>query len=358
MGWRWRAILVAAALVVALSAYGAIGTGQSHQTKLPARFYGMNLGKVPSKSEADHVAKAGATFARFPFDWRGLQPSRHGGFNWTYTDKLVDHLAQAGLETVPVLYASPGWLKKNYRRPPIKPKGARSAWRKFLRAAVDRYGPSGSFWTLHPLLPYLPIHYWQVWNEPNLPGFFAPKASPKKYAKLLHISAAAIRSASPKVKVLLAGLPQTPNRKGQMLSWVFLRKLYNAGAKGEFDAIAVHPFAYDIPGVANQLKRLRKVTRGHGQGHIPMWIDEIGWSSSRKKSNPFAAGPNGQARDLRHVFHYVLAHRSRLHIARLEWVLYRDRAQTPGCIFCHSGLVKRSGHAKPALSSYRRFAKR
>lgn len=348
-------------LVVAMLALVLVivpASGGSRGPKAPHRFFGINLGAIPSASDANRMARGGARFARLPFDWRALQPQQGGAYNWTGTDALVSNLAGAGMGTIPVLYGSPAWLKDNYRKPPLRPAAARRGWRGLITAAVNRYGPAGDFWISHPTLPYLPLRYWQVWNEPNLPGFFAPKASPKRYARLLHISAVALRKANPSVKVVLAGLPHTPGRAGQMFSWVFLRKLYKAGAKGDFDVVAVHPFAFGVPGMADQLRKMRAVTRHHGQGHIPMWIDELGWSSGHQKWNPFAVGRKRQARYLRQSFKYVLAHRKSLGITRLEWVAWRDSPPAKGCVFCSAGLTNEHGQAKPAWRAYKHLAKR
>jgi hypothetical protein len=339
-------------LLIALSSSAPPSARVSHD------FYGMNLAAIPSQDDAARMAGGGTKMARYPFDWRVLQPVEGGAYEFASTDELVAHLATARITTLPILYGSASWLKHNYRRPPINTKRGRSGWRQLITAAVHRYGPGGDFWTLHPSLPYEPIRFWQVWNEPNLPGFFAPRASPSRYARLLHISAAAIRRADPTLKVVLAGLPHTALRKGQMVSWRFLRGLYKHGAKGDFDVLAVHPFALDVKGVVDQLKRLRQVTRRYGQGGLPMWIDEVGWPSGHDSKNPLAVGRHEQAALLRHTFHYVLKHRDSLGIKRLFWVLWRDRPQAPGCIFCPAGLINRHGHGKPAWTSYKRFATR
>ena len=40
---------------------------------------------------------------------------------------------------------------------PVATPWQRWAWATFLRDAVDRYGPDGTFWFDHPAVPYLPI---------------------------------------------------------------------------------------------------------------------------------------------------------------------------------------------------------
>ena len=317
----------------------------------------MNLSAVPSPGDAARMARGGVRVARYPFDWRDTQPHRNDPYQWGLSDLVVTRLAREGITTLPILYGSPPWIHKDPRRPPLHPAEARTGWRKMVKAVVTRYAPGGDFWVAHPELPYKPIRYWQVWNEPNIPGFFAPRASPKRYARLLRISAAAIRSASPHVKVVVAGLSPGGRSPGQIVSWKFLNGLYKRGARTDFDILAIHPFALDIDGFVSQLKNVRAVARRHGDGQKPMWIDEIGWASGHSRSNPFAVGAAGQAQLLRRAFRYVLNHRKALGIGALEWVLWRDLVNFHGCSFCRSGLFKRQAtKAKPAWRAYKHFA--
>ena len=52
--------------------------------------------------------------------------------------------------------------------------------------------------------------------------------------KLLRASRRALRAADPGSRTILAGLPNE--------SWIALRKVYKAGGRGAFDAVALHPY--------------------------------------------------------------------------------------------------------------------
>ena len=91
---------------------------------------------------------------------------------------------------------------------PVYTLAQRRAWSSFLRALVGRYGPTGSFWKLHPELPKEPIRTWQIWNEENDHRF--AEASVRDYVGLLRGSAPAIRSVDPDARILLGGLYATP----------------------------------------------------------------------------------------------------------------------------------------------------
>ncbi|MBN0502563.1 beta-xylosidase, partial [Pseudomonas aeruginosa] len=53
---------------------------------------------------------------------------------------------------------------------------------------------------------YPSVAAWQVWNEPNLIGFWRPKADPEGYAKLLQASTIALRMVDPEKPVVSAGM--------------------------------------------------------------------------------------------------------------------------------------------------------
>ena len=86
---------------------------------------------------------------------------------------------------------------------------ASAGWFNFLRLAVQRYGPNGTFWAANPTIPPRPIRVWQIWNEPNF-KYFVTHPNPGQYGKLVKISSGAIRSIDPGAKIVLGGLFARP----------------------------------------------------------------------------------------------------------------------------------------------------
>jgi hypothetical protein len=352
---RRGGLSIIAAAVLLLTVFA--GAGSAH---LPRGFYGVNVPVPAAKKEVARMARGGVKTVRFGFGWPSIEPTENGGYQWGSTDAKVKSYAHRHIQVLALLFGTPSWLTKQYWRPPLKSSKARSRWRKLLRTAALRYGGGGSFWDDHPGLPYKPIRHWQVWNEPNLPAFFAPKPSPTRYARLLHISASALRRADPHAKVVLAGMPHTAERPGQVISYKFLRSLYQHGAKKDFDALAIHPYAFRVGGLnglKDQLDRYRKVARRFGDRRAPLWIDEIGWASNHQRQNRFAVGKQGQARKLRKAFRFLISHRRHYNLERVLWFKWRDSVvDPPTCAFCAAGLQTRKGHSKPAWRAFKKFA--
>lgn len=66
----------------------------------------------------------------------------------------------------------------------------KDAFASYVREAVEHYSND--------------VKYWQVWNEPDLKGFW--QSSPHEFAELLAIAHDAIKRANPDARVALGGL--------------------------------------------------------------------------------------------------------------------------------------------------------
>jgi hypothetical protein len=341
---------------------------------IAGEFIGISGGPQPDETDLQKIADTGVHSDRFILSWAAVQPSQ-GAFNWTATDRMAGGSASHGIRALPMLWGSPGWATSSAARPPIDTPGARKAWRAFLEAAVKRYGPGGSYWSG----PYeqqfgadakpLPITAWQVWTEPN-GKYFAPSPSPRRYARLLQISHEAIKAANSKARVVLGGLVGIRKWHGRTLhgipGWKFLRQLYRVpGIKREFDIAAVHPYAPNLEQLRREMKLFRAAMRKGGDGHVRVWITEIGWGSAPKGSGNSQLGLNkgltGQRRLLAGSFKLILSHRRSWRVGRVYWYDWRDPpadARAP-CSFCETaGLLRNDRTPKPAYRAFARFARK
>ncbi|MFT3864913.1 MAG: hypothetical protein QM729_11630 [Solirubrobacterales bacterium] len=164
----------------------------------------------------------------------------------------------------------------------------RRAWREFLRLAVFRYGPGGSFWTENPLLPERPIRIWQIWNEENF-KYFAARPSPSQYGKLVVQSYADLRSADSGARIVLGGMfgkpnggagkPQAGQIKRAYFATDFLERMYRTtpGVRGKFLAVALHPYTYSYKAVGREVEALRAVLKRKRDPGRALWITEMSW---------------------------------------------------------------------------------
>ena len=178
---------------------------------------------------------------RIPIFWFACEPSR-GEFDFGNLDTTIGRAADAGIDVLPFVYGSPSWVAEDSALPPLDSASDRHAWAGFLKTLIRRYGPDGSFW--RGRLLRRPIRRWQVWNEPNFPLFWLPRPSARGYARLLTLTARAIRSEDRRARIVMAGL--APVEDGP-LPWEFLRNLYEVPRiKHSFDAVGLHPYSASL----------------------------------------------------------------------------------------------------------------
>lgn len=367
-GSATRAVALAAVLSVALAMFaGAAQAGAKGFTGVVNPFFGrcadgQKQGDCLSSTDLGRMHRAHVATVRWGFRWNAVEPTK-GVFNWRVTDQTIGALANSGSRVLPVVNGTPPWAGATFETPPLKTRKARAGWRDFLKAAVERYGPGGRYWTS----PYLyrheypdgsirPINTWQIWNEQNnkpAPTYIKPG----KYRRLVGIAHDSIVKADPKATILLGGMPGYVHPR----AWGYLKKLYKRRSfKHEFDAVALHPYSPDVKHVLVQIKHTRKVMKKNHDSHASLWITELGWGS--KRPSPGATinkGPQGQKRLLQKTFPRLQRHRRQWNLKHAFWYTWRDPPRNkPGCSFCSSsGLFKHSQKPKPAWKAFKHITK-
>jgi hypothetical protein len=348
-------------LVVGLAVSLIQGSGET-RARVPQGFFGINQGIRLDQRDFRMMQATGVGTDRFLIFWELVQPDP-GSFAWDATDTLIGGLASHGIRPVATPYGNPDWIPGSLARPPLDTARARAEWGTFLRTLVDRYGPDGSYWDHKYRRQYglgaapIPIKSWEIWNEPNLRKYFAPKPSASEYARLLRISSRAIRTEDPKAGIVLAGMPGW----GDVTAWAFLEDLYGEpGFRGSFEVAAVHPYGTTISEVARSIHRIREVLDSHGGRATPLWVTELGWGSGTPDRFGLSKGVVGQARLLIRSFNLILSHRRAWRIRRLLWFDWRDpRDPRAGrCSICAtSGLLNNDRTRKRAYFAFSRFAR-
>ena len=322
----------------------AVGCGEqpapAPPDRLPADFVGIYSDDVFFR-DADYrhetlarQHRAGVRLIRQPFAWNEFEarPERY--------DEFVGAAADAGIRVLPVVLGpEPGVEPAGQgMRPPRSPQ----AYARFAAALVERYGPGGSFWDDNPGKRRQPIRSWQIWNEPNIPSFWAPTPEPAAYSRLLHSASEAIRAADPDAEIVAAGLPDS--RLGMPAS-----RFLEAIDPDTYDTVALHPYA------ATPAQVVRKV-RAVATGDKPVWVTEFGWGTGGR-DGPLHVSREAQARYVSETFQRLAA----LDLRGAVYFQWRDPEPFPGRrpIWPYfAGLLEVDGRAKPALSAFERAAGR
>jgi hypothetical protein len=342
---------------------------------VPSNFWGVVPQALPTNAEFQRLKAGGVDSYRLPIGWSSVMPTRGATPDWSSVDPHVAGAAAAGLEVLPFLYGAPAWAVPTVVVPgtggqAVAPRNlpvsgaAKSAWSAFLRAAVGRYGPSGTFWAENPGLPKRPLRTWQIWNEENF-KYFVARPNPAEYGKLVKNSYAVVKQADPGAKVILGGMfsrPREANLKVHppqaYFASVFLEKMYkgNPGIKSKFSGIALHPYTTRYQRITSEVEEVRKVLKQNKDAGKGLWITELGWSSlPPAPNNEFAKGPSGQVKQLRGAFALLSRNVAKWRVQRVFWFSIDDR---PGsCNFCDgSGLFAKGFVPKPSWFAYVQFA--
>jgi hypothetical protein len=339
-----RLAIVLSGLVLSLCAPTTAAAARSE-------FFGIAQGAMLDDQDIRGMAAARIHTDRFMLEWDLLERSQ-GSINWTAPDDFIGALASKGIRALPFMWGSPSWVAANPAHPPIDTAAHEQAWRDFLKAAVARYGPGGSYWGTPYHQKYgagatpLPVQSWQIWNEPHLRKYFT-NPSPDSYARLLQISHDAIKSIDPQAQIVLAGTLSD-----------FLNGLYSVpGIKGDFDLGAVHPYASNLDQVRMEIESFRTVMNDHADAATPLWITEFAWGSAPPDSFGINRGLLGQEKMLKSSYTLILNHRTAWNVQRLFWFHWRDPFDsTASCSFCNSaGLLRYDRTRKPAFYTFKSF---
>lgn len=218
--------------------------------------------------ELDAVSRTGASWLRVLIDWNVAEPVQ-GQRDWAVFDRIIDGATARGLKVLGHIAFTPSWARSPgafFTAPPVDV----DAFATFAKAVVERYGSR--------------VSHWQIWNEPNLASFFgyAINNAPR-YTEILKATYPAIKSIQPNATVVAAGLspllgPESPP--------AFVAAMYQAGAKGYFDAAAMHPYVFPGGLAADPLNgwsdvaRVRDVMIAHGDENKKIWMTELGAPTS------------------------------------------------------------------------------
>ena len=319
------------------------------QAYLPAGFIGISPQNSGTAKDYRLMAEAGVASVRFPLYWSVVEPENpaFSEREWRPFDHEVRLAAEAGLEIFPFITGTPRWVAPLDIEMPVGNPWQRRAWASFIRSAVTRYGPGGSFWREEPQLPYLPVRRWEIWNEENIVTF-ATRPEPARFARLIRTAGRIIHREAPGSQVILGGLFGRPLQiPPNVASGSFLSRFYRAGnVKRYFDGVGLHPYVADARAMGAQLKNLRRIMRRHHDFGTPLYVTELGWGSASGPTR-WQRGLQGQAYQLSKSFAMLSANRLRWGVGGVWWFTWSDEGGT--CVFCGSaGLLTRNREAKPA----------
>lgn len=221
--------LSVAALAVALS---GLAQAQSYRetypltdtTSLNGLSVNMNLHE-PSEAQLQQVVDAGFKFIRYEFTWEGIERKK-GVYDWSVIDPTMARAKAKGLRVMALLAFGNPLYTADTGAP--NTASSRAAFARFAAAAAARYARQGVIW--------------EIYNEPNLPGWWRnPNAA--DYAALVNATADAIRGVSSEEWIvgLTTEMLRADNR-------AYIEAVVSTpGVLAKLDGIGFHPYTQDGP---------------------------------------------------------------------------------------------------------------
>ena len=340
-----RLASIALAAFVALTALAA--------TALPARAAnsGLNLrGDWAAPAAIADVQALHPAWVRIFLGWYAVEP-RRGVIDTSQLDYLARGFSElpAGTKIVVDVVGTPAWATADGSTNVASPPRHVSDYARFVAALAQRFKGV--------------VEAWEIWNEEDSNPYWL--GTVPEFVALLRAAYPAIKAADPNAQVVIGGL--VGNNSG------FLSALYDAGARGSFDTVALHTdtgcltrapgdYVRDPNGQINRYSFLayrgvRLVMVAHGDGAKRILMTEFGWDATASICNqggfagqkPAGVSEADQASNLLAAYH-CLAQDS--YIEGAIWFQYRDQNSGP---YDHMGLLRVDGSRRPVFDAFQSY---
>ena len=248
-------------------------------------FFEQEVDEATIRRSMEMIRDAGFEWIRQQFAWYEIERPAKGEYvdsasdrsSWDKYDRVVRLASEYGLKIMARIDTVPDWARpagSTFTHPPTRLED----YGDFVRTLVTRYKDS--------------IHYYQLWNEPNLSfewGGQDVKAS--EYVPLLKEGYTAAKTADPDAAVIAGALAPTvapgPDNRNETL---YLQEMYDAGAKDYFDVMST--MAYGLSSGPDdrrvnawhqvnlsRAQLLREIMNANGDAAKPIWFSELGWNA-------------------------------------------------------------------------------
>jgi len=300
--WRAAIAAVIAAAGVVAPVMPAVGARTALAAERPF-VYGVTIADASAAPGHgfDLARRAGFTHAYVVLDWGTIQPER-GRFAWDQgrandLDNFIAAARAMGLRLIVRLGRPPAWAGAPATMNPADLEAFAAGVAARARGVAAAY---------------------EVFNEPNLAYEWGGTPDPARYTALLAAARRGVKRADADALVLAAGLaPHTGNAPGTVEDVDFLRGMYAAGARGQFDVLGIHPYGGNSApeaGDANcgicfrRAELYRQIMVENGDSGTQAWVTEFGYLHTTGvdlgQYNWLKVSPEQQAGYLTSAFRY------------------------------------------------------
>jgi hypothetical protein len=216
-----------------------------------------------------HLAKLGVKWARCQTGWARTE-SRKGEFDFRWLDEVVDSLLGIGIQPWfnlgygNTLYTPGAAHESAVGWAPLNNDDAKQAWLRYVDKIGERYASR--------------VKHWEIWNEPNIAGFWQPeKPDPARYVELVRMTAPVLRKRVPG-SVLIGGA------YAGLTALDYFEGCFESGLANLVDKVSYHPYR-GVPeeNYENDLRAFRGIINRYKPG-MPIWQGENGAPSTNNST--------------------------------------------------------------------------
>lgn len=312
-----------------------------------ADFLGLNaqlqwFAPEVAQRQVQRLRELGLNWVRLALHWMLLEPEP-GRFQLEGTDRMMALVKQAGLRSIVYVVGSPRFASSAPAGAPYAdkyPPADPQVFAQRMQALAQRY----------PM-----VDVWQVWNEPNIPGFWQPRIDPQGYLGLLKPAVAALRQTVPNKAIAVAGMAYYSEMAG--LGGLMLEALARQGVFKQDLIACYHPYSAEPEGAEDGARDflthapfVNKGLRGFGAKQI--WATEWGWSSydGPKEEQPIVGEAGQASHTLKRLALMATQDYDRIFLFTLS-----DLDARAGVRDRRYGLLREDGSPKPVFHALQRF---
>jgi hypothetical protein len=207
--------------------------------------FGVTMFTIDTQGGLMQFSDDGTSWTRAGIYWSMIEPVE-GQRNWDAgLEQQLVNAATYHIKPVVFIESTPDWALQPGFNCGVVSKNKFPMLAQFAYDLVKRYSAP----------PYY-IHYWELWNEPDVDGFLGCWGNPEDqyyggyyYGQMLQAVYPRIKEADPSAQVLVGGLlldcdPNNPPSGKDCLSSKFLKGILASGAGPFFDGVSFHAYDY------------------------------------------------------------------------------------------------------------------
>ncbi|WP_309383089.1 discoidin domain-containing protein [Cerasicoccus frondis] len=217
-----------------------------------------------SSANRNLIEATGTPYVRKGFIWGTIEKSQ-GIYDFSYYDDFVDDMRAKGIGIL-VTMAFNNSLYENHGERAILTAQGRQGFANFAAALADRYKDDDVIF--------------EIWNEPNLGGFWGSDSNTDEiadqYTELVAATVPVMRAADPDCLIFAGSVSSLGTGSFGWIERCLIQGIHTTG----IDGISVHPYGFPWPELAYKsgYVQLQNLLDVYGAGNLAIINSETGFS--------------------------------------------------------------------------------